>query len=183
MTRRSFLELLGTAVLVPLIGCAGPRFTYRYRMTVEVDTPAGLRTGSSVIEVTTRWDNAPPHASGVHSRVRGQAVAVDMPGGDTLFALLRNDKSGIDAAQYYAREALGFTGGQSMPTPIAPRCAKCARQRAYIACRGQLIHCSCAFSTRTIRPVSSASIPTISPQVLARTSRLTRSPSSSPMMQ
>ncbi|MEP0393170.1 MAG: hypothetical protein ABJ205_00340 [Erythrobacter sp.] len=27
---------------------------YRYRLTVEVDTPEGLKTGSSVIEVSTK---------------------------------------------------------------------------------------------------------------------------------
>jgi hypothetical protein len=49
---------------------------YRYRLTVEVETPEGLKTGSSVIEVKQR-----------------------LPGGKTLFALLRSDNN-VDWASY-----------------------------------------------------------------------------------
>ncbi|WP_144243874.1 hypothetical protein [Sphingopyxis sp. MWB1] len=54
----------------------------RYRLTAEVETPAGVRTGSSVIE--TIWDRGLSGAT-----VRGEAVAVDLPNGQTLFVLLR----------------------------------------------------------------------------------------------
>ena len=66
---------------------------YRYRLTVEVDTPQGLRTGSSVIEVQTSvaGEYSIPSPGAVSHRVRGEAVAVDLPGGQTLFALLRSD--------------------------------------------------------------------------------------------
>ena len=66
--------------------------TYRYRLTVEVNTPEGLKTGSSVIQVRQRMvrsSSAPSH-SGVSRSVWGEAVAVDLPGGQTLFALLRS---------------------------------------------------------------------------------------------
>ncbi len=79
------------AVSLLLAGCGEQYPTYRYRMTVEVDTPQGLRSGSSVIEVRT--DQGPrfpgPEAGGVKSRIRGEAVAVDLPRG-TLFALLQS---------------------------------------------------------------------------------------------
>lgn len=59
-------------------------------MTVEVETPQGLRTGSSVIEVTKREGPAfpGPEAGRLNTDIRGEAVAVDLPGGQTLFALL-----------------------------------------------------------------------------------------------
>lgn len=69
---------------------------YRYRLTVEVETPQGLRTGSTVIEVET-FRGSPLSLSGggrggeVSHRVTGDAVAVDLPGGQILFALLRSD--------------------------------------------------------------------------------------------
>ena len=68
---------------------------YRYRLTVEVDTPEGLKTGSSVIEVKQRLVRAGsnPANIAVERRVRGEAVAVDLPGGRTLFALLRSDNN------------------------------------------------------------------------------------------
>jgi len=74
---------------------------YRYRLTVEVETPEGLKTGSSVIEVKQRLVRAgsSPAYMAVERRVRGEAVAVDLPGGRTLFALLRSDNN-VEWASY-----------------------------------------------------------------------------------
>lgn len=65
---------------------------YRYRLTVEVETPDGLRTGSSVIEVSTSIasEYSIPTPGAVYFRARGEAVAVDLGEGRTLFALLRS---------------------------------------------------------------------------------------------
>lgn len=97
MVRRRVLVLLaGGICALPLAGCdaLGHNFpAYRYRLTVEVDTPEGLRTGSSVIEVHTSVasDYSIPTPGVVGYRVRGEAVAVDLgPRGD-LFALLRTE--------------------------------------------------------------------------------------------
>lgn len=60
-------------------------------MTVEVETPGGVATGSSVIQVDiTEVGKGPlklPDASGT-SRLLGEAAAVELPGGKVLFALL-----------------------------------------------------------------------------------------------
>jgi hypothetical protein len=68
---------------------------YRYRLTVEVETSEGVKSASSVIQVEQALGGA-AEAGGlaggqIYYRVRGEAVAVDMPGGKTLFALLRSD--------------------------------------------------------------------------------------------
>ena len=56
LTRRGAMGLLalGTGLLVS--GCAliSGESTYRFRMTVEVQTPQGLKSGSSVMEVSAR---------------------------------------------------------------------------------------------------------------------------------
>lgn len=86
-----------TATLVGLLAGCGlfDRVdTIRYRITVEVDTPQGLRSGSSVWEVSTAQGSGIPDYS-IHSRVRGEAVAVDLPGG-TLFALLLGADMSVD---------------------------------------------------------------------------------------
>ncbi|MEO5772509.1 MAG: hypothetical protein ABIQ32_00135 [Sphingomicrobium sp.] len=79
------------AVVAGVLGLASCGFTsgetYRYRITVEVDTPQGVRSGSSVWE-TRSWEGSGIPDRGIRSRNRGEAVAVDLPGG-TLFALLR----------------------------------------------------------------------------------------------
>lgn len=79
------------AFAMVLAGCARTLPTYRYRLTVEVNTPSGLRSGSSVIQVSgsqnTR-DALGDAAGKINMDVRGEAVAVDLPGGKVLFALL-----------------------------------------------------------------------------------------------
>ncbi|VVT00678.1 hypothetical protein [Erythrobacter sp. EC-HK427] len=86
---------LALFVCVPLTfaGCTEETDDYRYRLTVEVETPDGLRSGSSVIEVETEIvrPGSNPAGSAVSWKVRGEAVAVDMPDGSTLFALLRSN--------------------------------------------------------------------------------------------
>lgn len=80
-----------------LSGCRAQLPTYRYRLTVEVETPTGLKRGSSVIEVAN-WDNGKgfpgPEAGGFRSKVRGEAVAVEVAPNQVLFALL-NRADGI----------------------------------------------------------------------------------------
>ncbi|MEL7519551.1 MAG: hypothetical protein AAFN48_11435, partial [Pseudomonadota bacterium] len=73
---------------------------YRYRLTVEVDTPEGLKTGSGVIEVERDAASAVvnPSAAVLRTRIRGEAVAVDLPGGQTLYALLRSAGGDVDWA-------------------------------------------------------------------------------------
>ena len=93
-----------------------PSSTIRYRITVEVDTPQGLRTGSSVIEATTRKGPRSGDASGIAYEVHGEAVAVDLPAG-TLFALLSNRTSGIDYPAYLVHSALE----NGSPTPPLSR--------------------------------------------------------------
>ncbi len=103
--RRGFTSLLlGAFTLTALSACGPSRedtAELRYRLTVEVDTPQGLRSGSSVIAVKAvrnpDWVN--PEGRGNRASFIGEAAAVDLPGGRTLFALL-NIENGYDAALY-----------------------------------------------------------------------------------
>lgn len=88
-------SILWLAVLLALSGCGliyGDTSTYRFRMTVEVVTPEGLKTGSSVYEVSAgNVKKILPDAQSRSVSVRGEAVAVDVAPGQTLFALLRTN--------------------------------------------------------------------------------------------
>ena len=55
--------------------------TYRYKLTVEVETPDGLRKGSSVIQVIgdEAGKNALISPGRLTFRIFGEAVAVDLP--------------------------------------------------------------------------------------------------------
>ena len=65
--------------------------SYRFRMTVEVETPEGLKRGSSVYEVTAGRRTAfLPQMRSSEIKSKGEAVAIDIAPGRTLFALLKN---------------------------------------------------------------------------------------------
>jgi hypothetical protein len=78
---------------------AFPDYAHRFRLTVEVDTPEGLRSGSSVIEVErkdVRWVPAP----GRHEfRVRGEGVFLDLGGGRNAVAVLAHGENAEDVSQ------------------------------------------------------------------------------------
>jgi hypothetical protein len=62
----------------------------RYELTIEVETPAGMRRGSSVIEAVIHrtvpfWGD-----NGIHFKLLGEAPVVDLPDGRMLFALLHD---------------------------------------------------------------------------------------------
>lgn len=68
--------------------------TKRYRYMLEVNTPQGMRSGSSILEVTSRKEiRILPDQHLSSSSERGEAVAVDLPNKQTLFALLEQDGS------------------------------------------------------------------------------------------
>ena len=95
--------LATTASVLALAGCGmfADKHTYRYRLTVEVDTPQGVRSGSSIIESTASESNG-LNGRMVHSELHGEAVAIDMPDSGTLFALLDSgDGSAPFAAAAY----------------------------------------------------------------------------------
>jgi hypothetical protein len=103
---------LMTVLLAPVFamvaGCSSePKLPdYRYRLTVEVETPEGLRTGSSVIQVASHVASEYALRPGaLITQVTGEAVAVDLPDGKVLFALLTKPGS-EEGANRYAFDAL-----------------------------------------------------------------------------
>ncbi len=94
MIRRGVIALLVGGASIALTGCGVPTSaSYRFRMTVEVETPQGLRSGSSVMEVRIARGLPIGDLSGVSSDVRGEAVVVDLPDGP-LFVLLKLPDAG-----------------------------------------------------------------------------------------
>jgi hypothetical protein len=98
--RRAFLRIASGLAVAPLLADCGSLFdiVYRYRITVYVDTASGPRSGSSVIEI--RCSPARPLSVNSPMRLRGEAVAVDLPDGQTLFALL-GSRAHESAAELY----------------------------------------------------------------------------------
>ena len=90
---RGVLIALGLLSALLLSACADDATpTYRYRLKVEVETPEGSKSGSSVIEVATHASRTAmdPSAQAVQFKLRGEAAVVDLGKRGLLFALLRS---------------------------------------------------------------------------------------------
>ncbi len=87
----------------------------RQRVTVEIETPAGLRTGSSVTEVTSTHQKL---VSSSRASARGEAVYVDLGGGRHVIALLAGGPKGgyVDWPYYLHRLVAGGVVGTNEQT-------------------------------------------------------------------
>lgn len=74
MNRRQAIAVIGLPLL--LAGCFRNRASFRYKLALAVDTPEGVKSGFSVVEVDA-WDVSIP-ATGTMSRAKGEAVYVDL---------------------------------------------------------------------------------------------------------
>ena len=92
MARREILVSLGGMTSMLALGGCGlldTHYRYRYKMTVEIETPGGLKTGTSVQEQSVTKYYMQDMAGNIRDmQTRGEAVAVDLPDGQMLFALL-----------------------------------------------------------------------------------------------
>lgn len=96
MARRSVLGLLAGVALSSLAGCGGRGTALRYRLTVEVETPNGVKTGASVLEDVFNPGNS--YEFSASRRTYGEAPTVDLGRGQYLFALL-SGPSGTNGKQ------------------------------------------------------------------------------------
>jgi hypothetical protein len=83
---------------------------HKYRLTVEVETPQGRKSASSVLAVHP--DRG--YSRGGHTRTVGDAVFVDLGGGKNLVALLAHldGKLDLDGINYLALRAYTAAGGR-----------------------------------------------------------------------
>jgi hypothetical protein len=83
---------------------------HKYRLTVEVETPEGAKSGSTVLAVTP--DRG--YSRGGHTKTSGDAIFIDLGGGKNLTALLAHiDKSiDLDAINYVALRAYTAAAGR-----------------------------------------------------------------------
>jgi hypothetical protein len=96
-TRRSLVTLLAAASVALLSGCdSGPRDTVRYRLSLEVETPEGTKTGSGVIEHAGRWNDGITRGlgagPGLAGATRGEAIITDLGARGLLLCLLTRDE-------------------------------------------------------------------------------------------
>lgn len=112
------MKRLGIAILTIAVLLGGAAFYYsfpnhRFRLTIEIDTPDGVKLGSSVIAVyasDVKWGL--PETTGFRSRIKGEAVFVDLGSGRNLIALLAHGKGAerSERVNFLAQEAFARAG-------------------------------------------------------------------------
>jgi hypothetical protein len=75
---RFYLRMV--VVILMGIGLAGCGESYRYKLTLAVNTPEGIKRGSSVVEVDF-WSANFPVRGGIGHRLRGEALYLDLGAG------------------------------------------------------------------------------------------------------
>jgi hypothetical protein len=84
--------VLAASAAVAAVTSAQVTGSFRYKMTVEVETPEGIRTGSAVREATVSFARSEELRPYDHSgSVRGEAVVVDLGKRGLLFAIMGTD--------------------------------------------------------------------------------------------
>jgi hypothetical protein len=114
LARRIMLGMVAGSAALLLGGCGQSENALRYKMTVEIDTPQGVKSGFAVREMTLNSDNL---VGGPTGQVRGEAVVVDLPGGKTLFALMTGGDGDVDYAMQIGGRAQIW--GKSPENPAA----------------------------------------------------------------
>src|SRR5438477_9476389 len=101
------LALLAVLVIADQIRINRPG--HKYRLTVEVETPDGVKSASGVMAVHP--DRS--YSRGGHTRTKGDAVLVDLGGGKNLVILLAhidNQSIDLDGMNYVALRAYNAAG-------------------------------------------------------------------------
>ncbi len=91
---RAFLKSLIVIVLPLLVltGC-GKSYDWHQKLAVEVETPEGMKAGSSVMSarlIDTHGPFVPAEANGVSFQLNGEAITLEVSQGRYLFVLLKS---------------------------------------------------------------------------------------------
>ncbi|MFC5421877.1 hypothetical protein ACFPOB_20155 [Bosea eneae] len=87
----ALILLIGAIYAVSLTACGESFGTYHFRLTIEADTPEGVRSGSGVMSVS--YGRGPRWAAGIgggnaYARLRGEAVFFDLGNGRNVVMLI-----------------------------------------------------------------------------------------------
>ena len=102
MTARGKLSILALLLAVGAIAvaCLPEHIVWHQKLTLELETPSGVVSRSSVVEVSVSYFSRPDPISGneVSYNVKGEATVVEVLPGRYLFALLDGSEYRFEAA-------------------------------------------------------------------------------------
>lgn len=108
-----WVRVWGFAVLAVIVlwHIAYPRDSIRYKITINIETPEGLKTGSAVREVTVKqFPQLTPEMQPMQS-LKGEAAVVDLGTRGVLFAVMGTDDFWT---YFYAFAPEGKGGGEAI---------------------------------------------------------------------
>ncbi|MBX9829242.1 MAG: hypothetical protein K2Y27_30180 [Xanthobacteraceae bacterium] len=111
----ALLILLGAGVYVGY-HFIFPEYTNRFRLVIEVETPEGLKSGSSVIQ-TSFWESGgwgPVEARGVRGEAKGEAVFVDLGKGQFVIGILGWGAKGQDQDKIFGLTRAALARGKKV---------------------------------------------------------------------
>jgi hypothetical protein len=126
-TPKAFFRLiLIAAILSAIYGwfyISYPFGSWRYRMTIVVDTPEGERKGSVVREVVAHTEpRIIPEQGGAYAHIlQGEAIAIDLGKRGLLFGLMRGGNYDYEYPTHILLDAFPPPGAQNKYTPEAIR--------------------------------------------------------------
>lgn len=87
-----FIPFIAWTIAYAMEEVAGNKeYSWRYKMTVEIETPEGIKTGSAVREMNLLFEPRPlykPHPYHVSFKMQGEAVVVDLGERGVVFVLV-----------------------------------------------------------------------------------------------
>ena len=121
-----------------LAACDGKVDAVRYRLTVMVQTPEGVRTGSGVIETGVQKLAVGTGFEGIDFPLKGEAVAVDLPDSRVLVALLAGAQNPYAGTKDYFRDvfANAMRHGAASTPPLPRQFGGWETAEAHAALRG-----------------------------------------------
>ncbi|MGB4057771.1 MAG: hypothetical protein WBK77_06780 [Alphaproteobacteria bacterium] len=106
---------VGIAVAAEVVSKEQPiSYSWHYKMTVTVETPEGIKSGSAVREVSVTMEpqsQDPDHPYYPKKTLKGEAVVVDLGGRGKLFALLSGPWLGVNHADSIVFHAFPMPDG------------------------------------------------------------------------
>jgi hypothetical protein len=94
--QRLVLATLLMVLCFTTAACASVNETIRYKMTISVETPEGIKTGSGVREASYHYEKSIlPEQGGAIYAVSGEAVVVDLGQRGLLFSIVDDDAKKI----------------------------------------------------------------------------------------
>lgn len=105
-------RLLCVLSLIFLVSCdeANAKNVWRYKVTVEIETPEGLKTGSAVRQLSKGRTGITFQESGSPAKISGEAVVVDLGERGVVFALLSDQSWKNSLVQAFGHKVKFETG-------------------------------------------------------------------------